>query len=263
MTTIRTKLTMVGLLCSVMLLSSGFTNLAEAAHVSFTPGQVSITLLPGESASIPVTSTLTQASRGEYASFDIALKTGNAGAWFGRGPSVNLNSPFASSNSSLFVKVPEGTAGGRYSASFTASLTSITRFPVTADDLVINVEVEAGESCVDVPTFKDITAQQTAVMAKNNKPYPVDFTGQVVLSDGCTLENAWYQLTDEYGELNDKQALTVAEDGSFNATIEILASREGNDKDGRLYTVTFGAENEAGKGESGATSIVVAHDNKK
>lgn len=262
MTTIRTKLTMVGLLCSVMLLSSGFTNLAEAAHISFTPGQVSITLLPGESTSIPVTSTLTQASRGEYANFDIALKKGNAGAWFGRGPSVNLNSPFASSNSALFVKVPEGTAGGSYSASFTASLNSITRFPVTADDLVINVEV-AADSCVDVPTFTGISAQQIAVKAKNNKPYPVDFSGQVVLSDGCTLKNAWYQLTDEYGELSDTQALTVAEDGSFNTTIEILASRDGNDKNGRLYTVTFGAENEAGKGESGATSLVVTHDNKK
>ena len=39
--------------------------------------------------------------------------------------------------------------------------------------------------------------------------------------------------------------------------------RKGNDKDGRLYTVKFEAENEAGLGESVETNIVVMHDNGK
>jgi hypothetical protein len=81
--------------------------------------------------------------------------------------------------------------------------------------------------------------------------------------DGCEIENARYQLTDEYGELDQEQAIALNSDGSFSVAIPMVASRKGNDKDGRLYIVRFIAKNEAGVGESSETSIIVTHDNRK
>ena len=50
---------------------------------------------------------------------------------------------------------------------------------------------------------------------------------------------------------------------TFSVAVPMVASRKGEDKDGRLYTVKFFAENDAGIGESPETSVVVLHDNGK
>ncbi len=44
--------------------------------------------------------------------------------------------------------------------------------------------------------------------------------------------------------------LEINDDGTFSVAVPMLASRKGKDKDGRLYSVKFMAENEAGVGES-------------
>jgi len=246
-----------------MLFSSSIFSAAEAAHVSFTPGQITLTLSPGESVSIPFTATLTNATRGDSAYFNLALTGGTAGAWFARGPSVGLSGPYVSSNSSLSVKVPEGVDGGSYSAIFDAAFNTRSAAVPTADRLVVNIQVPVVNVCSAVPTFNNLSNQQATITPRNNKPYAVSITGQLAMDDNCSLQDAWYQLTDEYGELDAKQPLSIDKDGNFSTSIEILASRKGNDKDGRKYTVVFSAENEAGIGESQATSIIVSHDNGK
>ena len=59
------------------------------------------------------------------------------------------------------------------------------------------------------------------------------------------------------------EALVINDDGTFSVAIPMVASRKEKDEDGRLYTVKFFAENEAGVGESPETTIVVLHDNHK
>ena len=86
------------------------------------------------------------------------------------------------------------------------------------------------------------------------------------MRDGCEIVSAQYQLTDEYGELDNievLEVLQVGEGGSFAVTVPMVASRKGDDKDGRLYTVKLVAENGAGVGDSVVTNIVVKHDNSK
>ena len=98
---------------------------------------------------------------------------------------------------------------------------------------------------------------------RNNKQVHVELSGSVSVPEGCSIDRPRYQLTDEYGELDKVETLQLGADGNFTVAIPMVASRKGNDKDGRLYTVKFEAENEAGVGESVETNIVVMHDNGK
>ncbi len=117
--------------------------------------------------------------------------------------------------------------------------------------------------CNQVPFFSDISSAEETINARKHKEVTIDLSGVVSASDGCDIFNAWYQLTDEYGKLDQTEALVINDDGTFSVAIPMVASRKEKDEDGRLYTVKFFAENEAGVGESPETSIVVLHDNHK
>ena len=250
------------------LLMSSFSIMAtdvEAAHIDINPGAVTITMLPGEGATIPFSSTLNTA-RGDFAkyTFKLSSKDNVMGPWLTSSP-ISLDKNIPSMEGVLTVSVPEGTPGGGYTTSLSPALSTRTSTVVTSGEMVITIDVPVTASCVDAPSFLDISATTSVVQAKNNKPYPIEFSGQIAAGENCTLEGAWYELTDEYGEYetDGPQPLTSSEDGSFSATVTILASRNGKDKDGRLYTVVFSAANETGKADSNPMSIVVAHDNGK
>lgn len=117
--------------------------------------------------------------------------------------------------------------------------------------------------CGQLPSFDSVTASQSAIKAKNNASVSVVFSGRVDFGAGCEPMGAWYSVTDEYGELSRTADLQLGRDGSFTATVEVLASRKGDDKDGRTYTVQFSAANQAGKSGSEPVAITVSHDNRK
>jgi len=118
-------------------------------------------------------------------------------------------------------------------------------------------------SCATVPTISTITVNQSVIPAKNNKPVSIVFSGNISSAEGCTQGDAWYRISDEYGELDGTTPLSLDADGNFSVSVNVIASRKGDDKDGRLYTVVFGAKNDAGEVEGGETSVVVSHDNGK
>jgi hypothetical protein len=161
------------------------------------------------------------------------------------------------------VKVPANAKGGKYKSVFrTVWLRS--NEDVAPVDLVINVEVGETFTCNQAPLFSDISSAEETINARNNKEVAIDLSGFVSSPDECGTVNAWFELTDEYGELDQKKvALEINDDGTFSVAVKMIASSNGYDKDGRLYTVKFFAENDAGIGESPETSVVVLHDNRK
>jgi len=118
-------------------------------------------------------------------------------------------------------------------------------------------------ACASAPAIGAITANQSVIPAKNNKPFTIVFSGNISSAEGCTQESAWYRISDEYGELDGTAPLTLDANGDFSVSVDVIASRKGDDKDGRLYTIVFGAKNEAGEVEGGETSVVISHDNGK
>ena len=69
-----------------------------------------------------------------------------------------------------------------------------------------------------------------------------------------------YDVEDEYGSVEPSGSLTLGADGRYTATIALQASRNGNDQNGREYTITVRTEDLAGNEGSAATSVIVPHD---
>jgi len=237
---------------------------AGAAKITFEPNELSATVAPGEFVTVPVAVSLADTTTpSSYASFSLSRVDGTLEpAWINSQIYVSLNSWYKTRQVPFQVKVPVDAKKGKYKSVFrTVWLRSNEQ--VAPADLVINVEVAETFSCNQVPLFSDISSTEDTINARNNKEVAIDLSGVVSSPDGCDIVNAWFQLTDEYGELDRTEPLEIKDDGMFSVAVPMIASRKGNDKDGRLYTVKFLAENESGVGESPVTSVVVLHDNRK
>ena len=195
-----------------------------------------------------------------YATFSLSRVDGTLDpTWINNHIYVALNSVYKTKQVPFQVKVPADAKGGQYTSVFrTEGFT--TNEQVAPADLLITVDVSG--DCQS-PTFSDISSAEEIMNVRKHKKVAIGLSGTVSASDGCDIVNAWYQLTDEYGKLDRTEALVINDDGTFSVAIPMVASGKKKDEDGRLYTVTFFAENEAGVGESPETSIVVLHDNHK
>jgi hypothetical protein len=161
------------------------------------------------------------------------------------------------------LNVPANAKGGNYNRVF-RTLWVRSNEQIAPADLVINVEVTETLACSQVPLFSDISSAEETINARKHKEVAIELSGAVSAPEGCDIFSVWYQLTDEYGELDQNDVpLEIKDDGTFSVAVPMVASRKGKDKDGRLYSVKFMAENEAGVGESPVTSVVVLHDKRK
>lgn len=251
-------------LASVLLLVLSLCSVAigtQAAEITFAPDEVSVTAAPGEVLTVPVAVSLVGTTAPDsYASFTLSHVDGTLDpAWMKSRIPVSLNAVTNTRQVLFQISVPAEASGGQYTGVFrTEGLRSSEQ--VDPVDLMVNLAIDEPFACNQVPLFSDISSTQQAINVRMHKEVTIDLAGTVSVPDGCDIDNAWYQLTDEYGELDRTEPLEINDDGTFAVAVPMVASRKGEDKDGRLYTVTFMAENEAGVGASPETSIVVMHD---
>jgi len=241
-----------------------FSTESHSAQITFAQNGLTVNVAPGETVAVPITVSLEDTSLpNTYASFGLAHVGGTLDRnWINSQIYITLNSWYKTRQAVLQVKVPADAQGGLYKGILkTVWLRS--NESVAPAEFEINVDVDSFVSCSQVPLFSDIVSSQESINMRNNKPVEIELSGSISAPEGCEISTAQYQLTDEYGELDRVEALQLGDDGSFTVAIPMVASRKGNDKDGRLYTVKFEAENEAGVGESVETNIVVMHDNGK
>jgi hypothetical protein len=77
---------------------------------------------------------------------------------------------------------------------------------------------------------------------------------------GVNASTATYAVTDKYGLIQPSGPITLGANGSYPFTIQLEASRNGSDKDGRQYIITVSAQDNAGNKGSAATGVIVPHD---
>jgi len=130
--------------------------------------------------------------------------------------------------------------------------------PNPGTDGTLGVLLNTPSFCTTPPVIT-LSITPTSLWPPNGKMVPVTVSGTIT-DTGCTVTSAAYAVTDEYGEIQPSGPVTLGPGGAYSFTVLLQASRLGTDLDGRLYTITVSASNNAGKTGSQAGSVIVPHD---
>ena len=122
---------------------------------------------------------------------------------------------------------------------------------------------------VVVGQAEDITPPAITVFAipailwpPNGKMVPVTISGTIKDAEsGVNASTAAYAVKDEYGLIQPRGHITTLDAaGHYAFMIQLQASRNGNDRDGRQYTITVRAVDDEGYEGSGTAIVTVPHD---
>lgn len=242
----------------MLLLASAPT--AWGANLVLTPTSVSMALPAGQSGATAVGASLNSPPPFPF-SVDVELLP-----TIGSIPSSWLTSwPARITNAATFrmlplaISVPASARSGIY----TRLLQPFAR------NASFNLAPPAGPLLVTVTVLSTCPAAPTVSLPPRtaDDPWPPDgrledlaVSGSISVPAGCTLRRAWYELVDEYGQFSRIAEVFVAPDGTFTVVSPIEVSRRGDDKDGRSYRLTVGAEDEAGPATGAAILVTVRHD---
>ena len=108
------------------------------------------------------------------------------------------------------------------------------------------------------PPAITVSATPETLGPPNGKRVSVTISGTIKDAEsGVNASTAAYAVIDEYGLIQPNGPIQVAMDGSYAFTIKLQASRKGNDRDGRQYTITVSAQDNEGNQGSKSTVVTV------
>jgi probable HAF family extracellular repeat protein len=110
------------------------------------------------------------------------------------------------------------------------------------------------------PPMVTIAASPEMLWPPNGKLVPVRVSGAITDgANGSGIQASMYQVLDEYGQIQPSGSFTPDADGRYTFTVALQASRRGNDRDGRRYTITVSATDQAGNRGAALTLVTVPH----
>jgi hypothetical protein len=114
--------------------------------------------------------------------------------------------------------------------------------------------------CNSTAPIVTVAASPTILWPPNSRAIPVSLSGSVGAS-GCSLNliSARYVVQDEYGQVQPQGAVAIDNDGMFSFNVQLPASRRGDDRDGRKYTITISAQATGGAIGSATAIVTVPH----
>jgi hypothetical protein len=114
---------------------------------------------------------------------------------------------------------------------------------------------------VTPPTINVLATPQT-LWPPTGRMVTVTISGAITDDEsGVDVRTTAYAVTDEYGLVQPSgRPIALGKDGSYSFTIQLQASRRGNDIDGRQYTITVSAQDMEGNMGSASIRVIVPHD---
>jgi hypothetical protein len=231
--------------------------------VSYTPDAVTQTIPAGSSANFAVSYDVIGSTLSVYLiKFPYLMLDGNLPlAWVSSSPYSKVLFPGTPVQSMLTVSVPVGTPSGIYAAHL-ASMAYASHGIASAGSGVL-ISITVPPLCSSVAEIRIASASPEVLWPPNHSMQDVTVSGAVVVPAGCSILEAGYAIDDEYGVLTSVGTLSLDFENNFTVSLPIEAWREGQDMNGRHYTITFFARDEAGIGAGEPVTIVVPHDQRK
>jgi hypothetical protein len=113
------------------------------------------------------------------------------------------------------------------------------------------------------PPAITVSASPTTLWPPNGKRVAVTVSGTITDApggSGVKAGSAAYVVMDEYGQIQPRGSLALGANGRYSVTVALEASRNGNDQDGRHYTIAVSAKDNAGNMGFASTIVTVPHD---
>jgi hypothetical protein len=130
--------------------------------------------------------------------------------------------------------------------------------PAISNSSVQTFEVAGGDS---TPPTITAVADPATLWPPNGKLVAVTVSGTMTDAiSGVNPNSGTFVATDEYGTVQPSGTFIINADGSYAFTVQLEASRQGDDKDGRLYVITVQGNDNAGNAGAATTTVVVPHD---
>ena len=122
--------------------------------------------------------------------------------------------------------------------------------------------VVMGQADDVTPPVITVSATPKTLWPPNGKMVTVTISGTITdTQSGVDASTAAFEVKDEYGLIQPSgQITTLDASGRYSFRIQLQASRKGNDKDGRQYTIIVSAQDNEGNKGVGTASVIVPHD---
>lgn len=128
----------------------------------------------------------------------------------------------------------------------------------------VTVTDNAGNSATFTSPAVNIDFTLPVVTASANpstapkRPHSVSVTISGSATDALSgIGSASFNVVDEYGVAQPSGSVTVQPNGSYSFTLSLPATKQGNDKNGHLYTIVVTALDRAGNSTSATTTLTI------
>jgi hypothetical protein len=127
-------------------------------------------------------------------------------------------------------------------------------------DVFGSVGVLLNNTADTTPPVITLAATPKLLWPPNGRMVPVRISGTITdVGSGVNVNSATYVVKDEYGKVQPKGTIILGSQGAYSFDISLQASRLGSDLDGRRYTVTLQAKDNAGNVGSKTSTVIVPH----
>jgi hypothetical protein len=181
------------------------------------------------------------------------------------GPAANVTAE-ATSASGAIVTYATPSVADAVGATISCAQASGTTFPLGTTTVTCTAADAAGNTAARTFTVTVADTQAPVVTAAANPPTllwspnktmtPVTISGQIT---DPSLKAASFKVVDEYGKVQPSGTIAVAADGSYAFVVRLEAYRNGNDANGRLYTIVVTAVDAFGRMSSAQAVVTVPH----
>ena len=129
----------------------------------------------------------------------------------------------------------------------------------TAKDAALNSSTKSFTVTVSdtlPPIITAVATPPTLLWSPNKMMTPVTVSGKIT---DINLKSASYKVVDEYGKVQPSGTITVAANGNYSFIVSLEAYRNGNDDDGRRYTITVTAVDQGNRSATAQAIVMVPH----
>ena len=115
--------------------------------------------------------------------------------------------------------------------------------------------------CPQTPPTAISAVSPNSLWPPNDKPVAVNVSGRVISgTQSIPAGGTTFFVIDEYGVVQPSGSFELGAGGNYSFEVSLVADRNGNDLDGRTYTITVIGQDTIGNVGSCSAVVTVPHD---